>query len=90
MLDIKQPGYPVCELVSVKYMEGLVTTDSIILCALPLLALSTCSKSSTNLITFGNSSSHTFARKWSNVVFWSADLVSFSCRKKRIYKQTHS
>ena len=49
--------------------------------AVPLLARSTCSRSSANLSTSGNSSSHTPARKWSNVVFWSADFVSFSCCK---------
>lgn len=54
--------------------------------ALPLLALSTCSSSSINLITSGKSSSHICARKWSRLVFWSADLVSLSCSKETITK----
>lgn len=52
---------------------------------LPLLARSTCTRSSINFNTFGISSSHTCAKKCNNVVFWSADFVSFSWNKTQKY-----
>lgn len=78
--------YLICQFL---YGRGNIPVCVCVCVILPLLARSTWPKSSTNLITFGNSSSHTCARKWSNVVFWSTDFVSFSCRKTQTNQKLH-